>query len=189
MGQFYKKNKFMGFMLHVNLVVITSLISGCDKSGCQAINMIPDSYEVMRRSTKTVEVSVTGGQDFDIDFLSHLSDSEFRGAIEQAILRSQIFSQVLSQPGTDYGLKVTILNIKRPKGGNRTFEIRLIAMWELIDQKLERTVWKDSVVSEAEATMDEEFVGLDRMKLATERAAKKNIKLGIEALSRVEMTH
>ena len=57
--------------------------------------MIPTSFETVRKHSQSVRVSVTGGQETEAAGRSHIPNSAFTQALVQSIERSQIFAKVI----------------------------------------------------------------------------------------------
>jgi hypothetical protein len=60
------------------------------------------------------------------------------------------------------------------------------ATWTLTDRAGTKLL-DDTIAAEGSATFDDAFVGIKRLQIMKERAARANIRLGIERLSRLRL--
>jgi hypothetical protein len=61
------------------------------------------------------------------------------------------------------------------------------AGWTLKRANNGAVVWQESVKSEHTATTSDAFVGVTRLKMATEGAAKNNVAQGLEKISKLTL--
>jgi len=60
--------------------------------------------------------------------------------------------------------------------------VTMFAEWALVRARTNVEVWKRSIKTTHTATVGDAFVGVTRLRLANEGAAKENIRKGLEAL-------
>jgi hypothetical protein len=90
------------------------------------------------------------------------------------------------QGGTgNYSLQVSLVSVDQPLIGF-SLTVRISARWVLSDAT-GRVVFDDFIRSEHTATVKDAFAAVARLRLANEGAARENIRLGIERLSRVSL--
>ena len=117
---------------------------------------------------------------------SQVSDSVFSQALVESITKSQVFTRVIEGKGGDYLLTVSLVSMEQPSFG-ASFTVKMEAGWSLKNNTTGAAVWQESVRSEHTATMGDAFVGTERLRLATEGAARNNIKQGLGKISKLKL--
>jgi hypothetical protein len=145
--------------------------------GCSAIPkaaaMRVDDVTRARTLPASVEVHVSGGQDFDF----RVSDAQFEQALRESLAESGVFSRVADR-AADYRLDVVL-------GDDAGVEGREITvLWSLSHRETGETVWQELIASKGKSF---QFVGVVRLRRSIEMAAKENIQLGIERLSHLDL--
>jgi len=149
--------------------------------------MIPGEYQVTHRHAHTTSVEVAGGQKTNPAWASQISNPAFEEALTSAIQQSGVFSAVVNAGGADYQLKVTLVNLDQPMiGFNMT--VNAVADWKLISAADKKPVFDEYIATPYTAKVSDAFVGVTRLRLANEGAARANIKEGIRRLSELEFT-
>lgn len=167
------------------VVTAGSMLGGCATPTTSA-GMTPTAIKTTTKHAKTVSVAVAGGQETDSMGKSQVSNSVMAQAITDAINTSKTFSGVVQGKSGDYMLSVNIVNVDQPSFGT-SFTVKLEAGWTLQRVDTGAVVWQESLKSEHTATMGDAFVGTERLRLATEGAARNNIALGLEKLSALKL--
>jgi hypothetical protein len=181
-------NKFANFRfttLSLPLLAVVSLLAGCATPAGHE-GMTPDSYDIAKKHPQTVSVSVGGGNETSAAGKSQISNSEFQLALEAAITKSQVFSGVIQGNGGNYLLNVTMFSVEQPSFG-LSFTVKLEAGWTLKRADNGTVVWQESIKSSHTATTSDAFAGVARLRIATEGAAKDNIKQGLAKISRLNL--
>lgn len=142
--------------------------------------MVPE-ISVVESSPQTASVSVTGGQETNPLLATKISDSSFENAVREALTRSRVFSQILQTKDADYNLEVSIVELGQPMGG-LDMTATLTTQWKLFKRGEPNVVWNETISTVHTASVSDAFVGIERLRLATEGAGKKNIGLGIRKL-------
>ena len=163
------------------LIAFVGLLAGCAAPTTRE-GMIPASVETTKKHPQTVSVSVTGGKETNPLWKSQISDTTFSEALVDAITRSQVFSRVVQGKGGDYLLTVSLMSMSQPSFG-ASFTVSMEAGWSIQRADTGAVVWQEAVRSSHTAKMGDAFVGAERLRLATEGAAKNNIKQGLEKIS------
>jgi hypothetical protein len=94
--------------------------------------------------------------------------------------------EILASEG-DYALHVTINNQEMGERGFADMDVDVMTSWELRDNKTSKVLWQDVVTTNFKATVGDAFNGAHRYRMAKEKAAQKNIQMGIQALSKLSM--
>ena len=171
--------------LAVFAVGLAALLAGCASPATRE-GMIPGELDAAKRHPQTVSVAVAGGQETNPLWKSQISDTSFAEALSDAITRSKVFSTVVQGKGGNYQLDVTLISMTQPSFG-ASFTVDMEAGWSLRRTDSGATVWQASVKSKHTAKVGDAFVGTERLRLATEGAAKNNIKQGLEMISSLNL--
>lgn len=161
-----------------------ALISGCATPSTYE-GMVTDSTDGMTKHPYKVGVTVGGGQDTSAMGKSQISDETFQKALVESITKTGVFSAAIPGKGGDYSLNVMIMNMQQPSFG-LSFTVKMEAAWSL-KRADGTTVWQESIRSEHTATTSDAFVAVTRLRLATEGAARNNIKLGLAKISSLKL--
>lgn len=179
------KQKFPGRTSLFAVFGFVVLMSGCATPATYQ-GMIPVTFETAAKHPHSVGVNVSGGQETNPMWKSQVSDSTFKQALVEAITKSQVFSQVIEGKGGDYLLTVMLVSMQQPSFG-ASFTVKMEAGWSLTRAGTGAVVWQESVQSAHTATVGDAFVGTERLRLATEGAARNNIKQGLSKISGLKL--
>ena len=177
-------NKLLSFLM-LPLIAVVALLSGC-ATPATSVGMIPTSYEIVKKHPHTVSLSVKGGSETSPMWKSQISDEDFSLALIEAINSSQTFSRVIKGVGADYMLDITIFNLEQPSFGT-SYTVKIEVGWILKRTDNNTTVWKESIKSEHTATLSDALAAVKRLRLATEGAAKANIREGLFKISELKL--
>ncbi|MES2535013.1 MAG: hypothetical protein V4632_03985 [Pseudomonadota bacterium] len=175
-------NKFLSIPA---LVVVVSMLGGC-ATPTTSQGMTPASIKTTNQHAKSASVAVAGGQETDATGKSKISNVVFTQALTDSIKNSKVFSSIIQGKGADYLLTVTMFNMDQPSFG-ASFTVKMEAGWTLQRADTGAVVWQESIKSEHTAMMSDAFVGVERLRLATEGAAKNNISLGLSKISTLKL--
>jgi len=164
---------------------LTALLTGC-ASPTTREGMTPGDLVAAKKHPQTVSVAVTGGQETNPLWKSQVSNTSFAEALSDAITRSKVFSAVMQGKGGNYQLDVVLVSMTQPSFG-ASFTVSMEAGWSLRRTDSGAVVWQASVKSKHTARAGDAFVGTERLRLATEGAAKNNIKQGLEQISSLNL--
>ena len=170
----------------IGALAIVWIVSAC-ASPAKVANMIPADVSVTNQHPYTVSTSVVGGEETSSLGMSKVSDTGFEEALANAILESGVFSNVVSIGGSDYHLRVVITNLGQPMAG-LDMTVTLTSHWELTKQGDSRPFWQSFVSTKYTAKVGDAFVGVERLRMANEGAARANIKDGLEELSELSLS-
>jgi len=170
--------------VHLAPVLLLAVLAGCATPATHE-GMLADRYDIATQHAKTVNVSTTGGSETSAVGKSQISDADFIKAVIDSINRSKVFSRVVSAPGADYLLQVAIISLDQPSFG-ASFTVSMECGWTL-KRAGGSIVWQESIKSSHTATMGDAMVGTTRLRLATEGAARENIKQGLAKISRLSL--
>jgi hypothetical protein len=148
--------------------------------------MVPETLRVHSRASKPVSIQVSGGRETDpTTGLPQVSNEVFAEAVRSAIVSAHLFPEVVDGQSAPYRLTVNLISLQQPLIGYR-FTVTMEAGWELREVHADRTMWKKGVTSSYAATMGDAFVGATRLRLATEGAARENIRQALEQVGKLD---
>lgn len=169
------------------ILVFTILIGGlfgCSPASQKA--MVVENIPEAKKHPFTVSVVAQGGSEAGTFDNATISNENFAKSIEQSIVKIGLFSKVINVQGSDYELRVTIVDLSRPAFGfNMTVEME--AGWNLMHTQSGNMVMRRSIKSSNTATVSEEFSGASRLRLAVERAARENIRQGLSDIGKLDL--
>jgi hypothetical protein len=148
--------------------------------------MVPQGLQVSKQHPKSVAVVSGGGSETSPVWKSQISDDALKQAVVDAIKQTKTFSSVVEGKTGDYVLNVDIFNVTQPSMGF-SFTVSMEMGWTLTRPDNGTVVWRESIKSEHTTSTSEAFVGVTRLKMATEGAARKNVALGLQKLSALSL--
>lgn len=168
----------------LGVAALTFLIGGC-ASAAQSGAMVPQTMTVSGHSG-SVSVEVTGGKETNPLWTSEISSADYRVALERAIDESAVFPEIVPSAEADYTLRVTLQKLAQDPVGFK-MQVVLTSEWTLLARESSSVLWKDVLTTPYEATVGDAFVGVKRLRLANEGAARKNIETGLTELSKLTL--
>jgi len=166
------------------LVFAVLFVGGC-ASGAASRNMVPKDLAVANIHPYSVLVKVDGGRETSAVGTSQISSPEFQAAIVDSLTTYGMFKAVLTEGITDYKLEAAILNLQQPLFG---FDVTVTieTAWKLTDLKDGRAVISENFINSYTATTGDAFAGVTRLRLATEGAARENIRDALKKISGIK---
>ena len=110
------------------------------------------------------------------------------GALTDSIRNSALFNRVLVREGADFILRVAIVELEQSPATGFSMTAGMEARWTLSRTDTGSLVWSDTIHSSYTVSAISSRKAVTRMKLATEGAAKENIRQGMDRISRIEPT-
>ena len=178
-------NRTASMALLIMLVSAIGGLSGC-ASPASTKAMVTDNIPVLQRHPYTVSIRTQGGSETGAMDIANISNDDFAKAIEESIIKSGLFTKVIQTQDSNYSLNVTIINTSKPMFGTR-FTIDMEAAWSLVNTVNKDIVMRESIKSSYTATMGDAFAGATRFRLALEGSARENIRLGLIAISKLQL--
>lgn len=164
------------------LIFISALVSGC-ASPVKPGAMAPVDYKPEKIQPYSVSVAVDDGQKASA---FQVSNESLQKAIEETILRTQAFKQLLKGKDADYELSATVVTLNQP-GMGFSFTVKTDIAWSLKKISDDTLVWRKLINSEHTAGAGEAFVGTVRLRMATEGAVKNNIETALKEIATLEL--
>jgi hypothetical protein len=166
--------------------VIVALLTACATPARveQMTVAAPDATRTAIASTAMREAvtlgRVSGGKDTNPLWVSNISSADFEQAL-QASLRS---AELLAPSRQDCRLKLTaqLLSLAQPAMG-LDMTVTASVLYTLIDCRTQKEVWVRTITLPYTAAFSDSLLGVERLKLANEGAARVNIRKLVELLA------
>ncbi len=167
------------------LVVLT--VSGAGLTGCASPaekTAMVVSLPAGQAHPYSVSIVTQGGNETGAVDIPSVSNEDLAGAIEESIVKSGLFREVVHGQTGDYILSVTITETTKPLWGT-SFRVTMEAGWSLTSAKTRETVLRKVIQSSYTATTEDSLAGVTRFRMAVEGATRENIRLGLTEISRL----
>lgn len=179
-----KRNQILLCLTFATL--ISALASGCAitprPQGMQAKSVMVQNhypFSVSVKSEGTKESNAFGGPGVPGD--------PFAEAIRNSIMKYGLFRSVITAGAGDYLLEADIAKVDAPAAGfNMT--VSMIVNWKLTHVATGKIVFQETTYKAYTATVGDAFVGVKRVRLAEEGAARENIEDALDHISRLRLS-
>lgn len=177
-----EKVSFFRIWLAFGIVLV---LTGCS-SVPRSTEMIPEGFDLVTKHASSVSVNVEGGVEEDSPWISN---QEIQKAVEESILQSKVFSTIVQGEKADYRLDIFLgdARLPLPPHAGLSLTTQMDIIWNLSEVDSGKTIWQEIVTTSYTATMGDSIFVVSRMRMASENAAKENIKKGVELLSQVRL--
>lgn len=172
-------------LMKIAILAMAATCAGC-ASPAQPRAMVPASFDLMQRHSNRVSLAVSGGQKTNPMWTSQIANEDFSEAIVEAITQSRLFTAVVTDGSADYKLDVFLKDLVQPLVG---FDMTATAVvqWRLTHVRSEKVLFDETVTTPYTASVGDAFVGVKRLRLANEGAARENIKDAFRRLAKVRL--
>ena len=167
------------------MVAAVAVLAGCAAPANREA-MVAPTATITKKHPHSVSVEAKGGADTGAMDSSNISDADLKAAIESSITQSGLFKSVVQGKGGDYDLTVTVTQLTKPMFG-ASFTVSMEAGWVLTKASDKSIVLRQVVKSSYTASMGDSLVGVTRLRLAVEGAAKSNITQGMQAIAALSL--
>jgi len=167
------------------ILAVVVVVAGCASSANREA-MAPSSIASSKKLPYSLSVRTGGGNETSALGSSEISNEDLRAAIEKSVTQTALFKEVVKGKSGDYELSVSVAKLTKPMFGG-SFTVEMEAGWSLVKTSDKSVVMRKSVTSSHTATMGDSLVGVTRLRLAVEGAARNNIKQGLEAISALDL--
>lgn len=169
----------------VGALALVGTLAGCASSADRQ-GMVAQDVAVQAKHDRTVAVTTAGGAATGAMDSSNIEDADFKAAIEESIVASQVFRSVVAGRDADYELLVTIVTLDKPMVG-LDLTVNLEATWVLVRQSDKHVALKKSIQTTHTATFSDAAAAVTRLRLAVEGAARKNIEAGLAEIGKLSL--
>ncbi|HEV2700443.1 MAG TPA: hypothetical protein VGV09_02345 [Steroidobacteraceae bacterium] len=165
-------------------IAVFCLLVGC-ATATKPEAMVADKVAVAHPSSSDVSVAVSGGKETSSAGASQVSNDAFAQALRDSIKNSGLFSAVNASGGR-YKLTAFIGKMDQPMMGF-SMTVKMEVSYTLADSRSNQSVWSKNIASEYTAKASAAFAGVERLRLATEGAAKANIQQAMTELAALQL--
>ncbi len=173
--------------LSLLIVLGTSLLFlfGC-ATPTQPSAMTVGAATLGKMHSQTASVQVDGGKPTNPAWTSSIANEDLLVAIRDSIANNRLFSAVVKVGSEDYALNATIVRVDQPVVGFG-MTVGLEIYWTLTPKGATKPIWEKSIQSSGTKGVGDAFVGVTRLRMATEEAAKNNIAEAMTAIGALEL--
>ena len=173
------------FLKLIGAALTAAVITEC-AAPSQPGAMIAAPAGEVHHSRESVSVQVTGGKETSSVRTSQISDQDFAQALRESIDRSGLFAQAMDASGGTYRLEAYIGELTQPFFGF-DMTVTMEVSYRLTDTRSQRTIWNKPISITHTATTRDSLIGVKRLQLANEAAARKNIEQAITEMSNLRL--
>lgn len=159
-------------------------------AGCAAPanrdNMSAENITLSKKHPYSVAVETKGGTETGAMDSSSISNADLKAALENSIVQSKLFKNVVQGKNGDYELTVSVTQLSKPMFGF-DMKVELETAWTLVKTSDKSIAMQKVVKNVFVATTSDAFVGMTRLRLAVEGAARENIAQGLKAISELSL--
>ena len=179
------------FYLLTKKRILISVFSLFFLMGCSTINtmnMVPIvDVASLHHSQKTILIGdIVGGEMSNEITGSKIDANSFKVALIQSIDNSGMFLKPANNQSPDFTLKAVLLHQDQPAMG-LDMTVSLIVKYYLIDNFNNKEIWAKDINSVHTQTFSSACIGVDRLNKANEGAARENIKILLNELSKINL--
>jgi hypothetical protein len=173
------------FVSILALCVGAAALTGCAATPSKPESIVPPTLNATNKHPQSVAVVVAGGLESNPATKLRLSDATVTEALVASIEKHEVFSRVIKGNGADYQLAVNLISGDFPAFAG-TFTVKAELAWSLkrADGKV---VWQESIKTEGTSVAGEAFAGVERVRMATERAVRESIAQGLAKISKLNL--
>jgi hypothetical protein len=160
-------------------------LGGCASPASRTAMSAP-AVQYNQHHPHSVTVQVQGGTDTGALDSSNIANADLKAAIEDSIAASRLFTSVIQGKGGDYELSVIIIQLSKPLFGG-SFTVDMEAGWSLVRASDKQVVLRKTIKTSHTATMSDSVVGVTRLRMAVEGAARRNVEAGLRAVAALQL--
>lgn len=177
-------NRFARILCGLSLAATVAALTGCAAPASQQAMAVSAPAKIVKQHPFSVSVTTSGGAETSTMGSSAIANADLKAAIEKSILESKVFNEVVQGRPGQYQLSVAVTQIEKPSFG-ASFTVTLETAWSLVRTSDKKVMWRKAISGAHTATMSDAFVGVKRLQLAVEGAARANITQGLTGISEV----
>lgn len=164
-------------------LALAALLTAC-AAPSQPGAMVAAPAGKMHRSSEAIAVAVAGGKPTSAVRKSQIADEDFAKALRESIEKSGLFAKVSNDPNTHYRLDAFIGQLSQPFAGF-DMTVTMEVSYTLTDAQLHQRIWQKNVLTSHTATVGDALMGVQRLRVANEGAARKNIEEALQEMSKL----
>lgn len=171
------------------LLVGLSMLYGCASSARIEQMAVPleqsTSLKFDAKLKNAIDVSdVAGGSETNPLWTSEIGNAEFSGALQESLRRVQLLGV---DDKAKFELTAKLISVDQPVLG-MDFKVTTKVRYSLKAKKTGKVVYEKEITADHTATMGDAFYGVERLRLANEGSAQKNIEQFLKALAKLKIS-
>ena len=166
------------------LFLIIFIVQGC-ATPARVDKMVISSQDIVQHDKNTplkentMVGQVTGGKETNPLWTSQIGDKEFKEALEQSLRAVNLLSS--GENTARYLLRANLLRVEQPLIG-ASFTVTITVQYTMRDNENKAEIFNETLSTPYTAKFGDSIIAVERLKLATEGAARVNITKIIEKL-------
>jgi len=167
------------------LVCCSALVAGGCAFPAQAPAIVPAASARLSVDAPTVNIRAVGGEATRLWGYPKLSNTAMAEAVSLAVAQAGLFLPLVDRVA-DYQLEVVLVRLDQKFWGVPT-RVGLHVSWSLAKTRDLDRVWGDEISTSHTASVGTALIGTKRSRLATEAAARENIRQAIDRMSALDL--
>lgn len=158
------------------IIPLLAVLQGC-ATAAKIDEMVPTTSVVADSNSKFYKnifvSSASGGDETNPLWTSEISADDFRKALEIALQNAEILSELRSS--STYEIQVFLDEVEQPIAG-LDMTVTTQVTYQVIDFNTRERIFDKQITAAYTAEFGDAFMGVERLRLANEGAAEKNIR-------------
>lgn len=180
----------MGRALHHSLALMMILVLGACAAPARPERMVPDRASLptfvadspLRGAIAITEVS--GGEETSAMGHSNVGDKELKAALHTALEQEGLLSK--DETSAPLRLKAVLIDLSHPPGvAAFTMTIHSTILYQLTRAQTQESLFNEVITTSFSATVGDEFVGVERLRIANEGSVRANIAEFLSRLTKI----
>lgn len=180
----------MGNSQRLIVVLMSALALQACASGARPERMVPDTSSIPPFSAASplhnaiALTSVTGGEETNPLGHSTVSDTDLKAALNAALAQAGLLNATATAP---LHLAASLVDLSHPPGTAAfTMHINAAILYRLTRANTGEAMFDEVITTTFTATVQDEFIGIERLRIANEGAVRANIATFLQRLATVK---
>ena len=157
-------------------------LAGCGAAPATQEGMTVQRMALKRTHAHSVSVTTNGGEETESVDSTNISNADFKAAIDNSIIQTNLFRNIAPGEGGEYRLNVSITQLRKSVlAGNYTVDLE--TAWSLVKSSDKSILLRKVIVSSTSVPA----AGETKLRVAVESAAKNTIAQGLQAIANLEL--
>lgn len=168
-------------IVFVTAIIWTIALSGCASNAETSQMIINTSHATKPKDRALIHnislESITGGHETNALWLSQINNANFKLALEHSLFQANL----LGGQHANYSLSAQLIQLDQPFAG-LNFKVFCKIHYQLKSKHTKKLILDEDIETSYTATFNDSPLGVVRLKMANEGAAKANIQKLIETI-------
>lgn len=167
------------------LVILTLLVTGCTFSA-KPDGMIVSLSGPTHQSTSSVAIVVSEATSMTALKAVKIFDEDFSEALRQSVEKTGLFVKAVAGSQASYALNVFFVQVyEQIFGLDMTASVDVT--YTLAGTAPKKVLWEKTIHTEHTATFSDAVISINRLQIAVEGAARRNIEQAIQEISKLAL--